>query len=139
MEDDHGTVFRRQPAEGVLEGFAIDDGARRIGSRVSDGKDSECCVPTLRAARLRVAGIDDETVQPGVESFGIAERRKVTPRAKQCLLAGILGAVLVAQDAIGEGVAAIDVARGQRRERIAITCRCPNHEILLLHPSRPLG
>jgi hypothetical protein len=96
-------------------------------------------IPALCPARLRVAGVDDEAVQPGVESLGIAERRKVPPRAKQRLLAGILGAVLVAQDPVGEGVAAIDVARGQRCERVAIACCCPNYEILLLHPSRPLG
>ena len=105
----------------------------------SDGKNSECGIPALRAARLRVAGIDDEAVQPRVEALGIAEGRKVPPRAEQRLLAGILGAVLVAQDSVREGVAAIDVARGQRCERVAIACCCPNYEILLLHPSRPLG
>jgi hypothetical protein len=81
----------------------------------------------------------DEAVQPSVEPIWIAEGRKVPPRAKQRLLAGILGAMLVAQDPVGEGVAAIDVARGQRRERVAIAYCCPNYEILLLHPSRPSG
>ena len=50
MEDDDGAVLRRQPAEGVLEGFAIGDGARRIGRRSQRRKGLEVrvfqrCVP----------------------------------------------------------------------------------------------
>jgi hypothetical protein len=79
--------------------------------------------------------VNDQPVEPGIEALGVAERREVAPDAEERLLAGVLGAVGIAQDPVGQGVAAIHVARRERRERLAVACRRSSDEILLLHPA----
>ena len=43
-----------------------------------------------RATRLRVAGMDDEAMEPGIEPFRLAEGRQVAPGTEECLLGCVL-------------------------------------------------
>jgi peptide-methionine (R)-S-oxide reductase len=134
MEDDNCALFRSQLRERVLESRPVHDGVRHIGFRsVGSRKESDPGVPAARAARFRVAGMNDETMQPGVETLGLAQRRQVAPGAEQRLLRRVLGTVAVAQDPHGEGKAAVDVLRRQLGERGTITVRGPVDEIELVH------
>ena len=62
------------------------------------------------------AGMDDEPMKPGVEAGRVTQRRKVAPGADQGLLGRVLGAVMIPQDPIREGVAPVDARRGEGRE-----------------------
>ena len=75
--------------------------------------DAEAGVPAAGATRLHVAGVNDETMEPGLEPLRIAQRRQIPPGADQRLLRGILRTVAVTEDAVREGEAAIDVLRRQ--------------------------
>ena len=77
------------------------------------GVDAEAGVPAAGATRLHVAGVNDETMEPGLEPLGIAQRRQIPPGAEQRLLRGVLRTIAITEDPVGEGVAAIDVLRRQ--------------------------
>ena len=132
MEDDDRSLFRSELAEGAFEFVPRRDGARNVGLEWNFGRDhADAGDPATLAARLGVAGVDHQAAQPGVESGGIAQCRKVAPGAEQGLLGGVLRAVLVAQDAVREGVAAVDA--GRRRATRRRQCRRDS----LARPVRP--
>jgi hypothetical protein len=94
----------------VLELVPSGDGARHVGTgRRFRGQDLDAGNKPSLAACLDIRGVDDEAIQPGFEPLRVSEGWQVTPRAKQCLLGRILGTVRIAQDPVGEGVAAVDM------------------------------
>ena len=74
--------------------------------------------------------MDDEPMEPRIEALRFAERRKIAPGAEECLLAGVLSPMRIAQDPVGQGIAAVHVARRERRERLTVAGRRLNDEIL---------
>jgi len=91
------------------------------------------------ASRFRVAGVDNEAIQPRLEALEVTEVRQATPRAQERLLRGVLRTVWVAQDAMGEGVAAIDVRGRESPEGVPIAARRPLHEVRLHRELRSLA
>ena len=73
--------------------------------------------------------MNDQAVQPGVEPLAVAQRRKVAPGAEQRLLGGVLGAVRITQDPVGQGIAAVDAGRHQGRERVLVAIPGPLDEL----------
>src|SRR4051812_19946843 len=71
-------------------------------------------------ARLDVAGVNYEPVEPGFKALGLTQTGQVTPRPEERLLRGVFGAGCVAQDPIREGVTAVGVLRGELRKRFAV-------------------
>ena len=121
MEHDHRPLFRRQLAEGVVEVVSSGDGARHVRRGGQIGlEEADAGHVTAFAAGFGVAGMDDQAVQPGVEALDVAERRQVAPRPEQRLLGRVLGAMRIAQDPVGEGVAAVDARRDQGREGVPV-------------------
>ena len=117
-------------SEAVLELFAISDGGGQILGRLADRREHpDLGVPAALRPRLAVAGVDDEPVEPGVEARGVAQLWQIAPGAKQGLLRGVLGAMVVSKDAVGEAVATVDRGRGERREGVAIASARPFHEV----------
>ena len=123
----------------MVEVVSRGDGARHVRRRrlvaleQADARDVAAF-----AAGLRVAGVDDEAVQPSVEAVDVAEHRQVAPCAQQGLLRGVLGTVRVAQDPVGKGVAAIGGRRHQGCECVLVALPGPLDE-LGLHWSAPAG
>lgn len=72
------------------------------------------------AAGLDIARVDDKAMQPSVEVLVIAQVRQVSPRPEQGLLGRILRMMGIAQDAVGEGVAAVHMRLRQRFERASV-------------------
>ena len=76
MDDKHGTLLRSQPTEAALE--LIGGGRRPLRVRAPlrlerldlDLPDST----TLLAARFRIAGVDDQSMEPGVKPIRVADR-----------------------------------------------------------------
>ena len=89
--------------------------------------------PPPLPTRFGVAGVHDESIEPRIEPFGITQGRQVAPSSEECLLGRVLGAVMVAEDAVRQGIAAVDVVGGKHPEGIAIAApRLPDE--VDLHP-----
>jgi len=126
MEHDDRALLRRQAAEGAIECVTVRDGVRRvgIGGRFeTNDLDPGCESP--RRSSFRVTRMNDEPVEPGIEASGVAERGQVAPSADERLLGRILGAVVIAQNPVGQGVAAVDGRRREGREGVAIPALRP--------------
>jgi hypothetical protein len=133
VEDDDGPMFRRQPAERLLECLPIDDGVRRIGRNAPDFEDAEFRRPAARPSRFDVTSVDDKAVEPCLEPLRIAERGQVAPRIQQPQLRGVLGSKRVAKDPVGKSKAAVDVIRREGRERVFVAACGPDHDLALTH------
>ena len=73
--------------------------------------------------------MDDQAIEPGLESVRITESRQVAPRSEERPLRGVLCPMDVTQDPVGEGVTAIDVRGGERGEGVFVTSTRPLYEI----------
>src|SRR5438045_9100520 len=82
-------------------------------------------------ARLIDAGAVQQTVKPGVEAVGTAQRGQVTSGPDERLLDGVLGLVGVAQDEPGGSVQPKERGACQRGEGVMIASSCSLHEFLL--------
>ena len=80
--------------------------------------------------------LDEQAVEPGVETVGAAQPRKVAPSTDERLLDGILGLVGVAKDEPGGGVQSEDRGACQRGEGVMIAPSRSLHEFLLHHAPR---
>jgi hypothetical protein len=90
-----------------------------------------------RAARLQVAGMDEETIDPRIEAVRIAEPRQLAPGDHQRLLNGVLGSIDVAKDAIGDPEKPVTASSGQDAERIAVPALGLLDEIDVHRPPSP--
>ena len=78
---------------------------------------------------LGIAGVDDESMEPGLEALRIAQGRQVALDTDERLLRRILCAMRVPEDPVGEGVAAIDGLRRQGCKGILVTADRALHEL----------
>src|SRR4029079_5531290 len=98
-EDEDRSLFGREASEAAIEPVTVIDRDRLVRpARSIDWEDPDVRVPGAHAARLGVACIDEETLQPGVEAVRIAEARQFTPGDHQRLLHGILGPSDIPED-----------------------------------------
>src|SRR6478752_5502590 len=130
VEDDDRSLPRRQLAEGMVEVVSRGDGARHIrrGGKVRLEQPHAGHVTTF-AAGFRVAGVDDQAMEPGVKPLAVAQGREVTPGAEHRLLGGILRTVWITQDPKGEGIAVVDARRHQGRECVLVAVPGPLDEL----------
>ena len=96
-----------------------DDRLVRSGRSV-DREDADVRVPGARAARLRVARVDEEALEPGVEAVRIAETGQLTPGDHQRLLHGILGPSDVPEDPLGDRHQPVTMRPGQDGECLPV-------------------
>ena len=73
-----------------------------------------------RPLRFVVAGMDEDAVEPGVETVRLTQMREPAPGDDQGVLQSILGQARVAQDPVGHGVERIADLVHQDRERFAV-------------------
>ena len=81
------------------------------------------------------AGVDEESVQPGVESGRVAQRGQITPGADEGVLDGVHRQVRVPEHEPGGGVEPGDRGACQHGEGVMIAPSRPLHEVSA--PSRP--
>jgi hypothetical protein len=134
MKDDEGTRLRLEAAKAASELIAVngDREAAIDGWRV-DVAELDIDTMTPKPARLIDAGADEQSVEPGVEAIGAAQRRQVTPGPDERLLDGVLGLVGVTQDEPGGRIQPEDRGACQHGEGVMIAPSCSLHEILLHH------
>ncbi len=63
-------------------------------------------------------------MEPDLEAFGVAQPRELAPREEECLLHGVLGPLDIAQDPVGDGVAAVTVQVEELREGDVVASAC---------------
>jgi len=74
--------------------------------------------------------VHEDPIHPGVEAVDVAELRELPPAPDERLLNGVLGQVWVAQDEPGDRVEAVDLARGELPERLAVALSRSFDEVL---------
>jgi hypothetical protein len=117
MQDDDGPMLGREGPEGSLQGIAVVDGHGLVPCRRPvDRQRPDVGAPPAVPPELLVAGIDHEAMKPDLEALGVAEPRELAPGEEDRLLDGVLGPLPIAQDPMGDGVAAVTVEVDQVRE-----------------------
>ena len=86
----------------------------------STGRTRTFAFQVARAARFRVARVDEEALEPGVEAVRIAEAGQLTPGDHQRLLHGILGPSDVPEDPLGDRHEPVAMRPGQDGERLPV-------------------
>lgn len=98
-EDDGRPLVGRQATERTIELVPVGDHARCVRHCADvDRAELDLESTTTEAPALVQAGSDEEAVEPGVETIGIAEGGKVPPGPNEGLLDSILGPFRIAQD-----------------------------------------
>ena len=120
-KDEDRSLIRRQPPETTIQLVPISDGEQLVASdRAVGRKDLEDGGPALRFASFRVAGVDEQAMQPGVEPIRIAEPRQLAPGDHQRLLNGVLGSSDVSEDPLGDREHSVGRRPREDRECFAI-------------------
>lgn len=85
---------------------------------------------------FRVAGVDEDPVDPGFEAIDLAELRKLSPGRDEGLLHGVLGPPDVTQDPMRDGEEPISRVTGDRGECLFVPGPCRFDE-RPVHPFAP--
>jgi hypothetical protein len=89
--------------------------------------------PPLATAGEIEAGIDDQSMQPGIEAFGFAQARKAPPGQEQSILDRIACELGVPEDQAGSAVQPHDGVAGQLGEGVMIAPSRSLDEPSLVH------
>ena len=102
MEDDQGSLVRRQPAEATVQLVAIDDRTGRVdGDRFVVGLQVMARPMPATPSRLVHAGADEQAMQPGIETVRVAERGEIPPGTHERFLDRVLGPIRFVEDQPG--------------------------------------
>ena len=121
VEDENGTLVRRQSPEAAIQLVAVVDREKLVvdGRRVRFEQDNIGCeVPAT--SRFGVAGVDQDAMEPRVETIRVAQGRKLPPHLDEGHLDGVLGEAGVAQDAVGDEDAAVADLADEGGERFLV-------------------
>ena len=132
MQNHHGPVFGCEQPEGLLELVTRDDTARHVGRRRWVHREStHSGDPPALATRVRVTGVDDESMEPCLEPLRVAQRRQVAPGAD--------GAPASSRPGLDAGPAGSDkrARSGGRRMRRPATRTRPDHRRSPVPRGRP--
>ena len=109
-------------------------GGRRLGVRhrwVMDLGDLDLASPALGRPELRIAGVEEYPVEPGVEAVDVTQGGQVAPAADERLLDGVLRAIGITKDQPGGGVEPGDRGTCQHGEGVMIALPRSLHEVPL--------
>src|SRR6188472_4325804 len=102
MQGDDRPVARVQTGEGLVEQLAVGEGTRHVvRGRCVDRGELDLDDPTLAAADEVETGIDEQSMEPGVEPLRVTETGQITPGADERLLDRVARELRVAEDQPG--------------------------------------
>ena len=134
MKDDHGPHVRIEPEEAAFELVAIDDGRRRVGHRgcIELGQ-FDIDAMASGSSRLIDAGVDEQPMQPGIESVGIPKGGQITPGPDEHVLDGVFGLFGVPEHEPRGAIQTGDRGACQLGEGVMIALPRSLHEVSLHH------
>ena len=132
MQDDHGAMLRLESAEAILELVPIRQRGLVVRHRV--GKDlwhGDLDAPTLDMAELIATRVEEQPVQPGIETIDVTQRGQVPPAPDERLLDGILCSIGIPEDESRSGIKPADRRASEHGEGVMIALLRSSHEIPL--------
>ena len=143
VEDEDGSLIDAQPTKAAFELVAIGDQPGRVaagGWRRPAELDLDRPAPAL-TGRID-AGVDGQSLEPGIEPVRIAQDRQVPPSPDESLLDRVLRKGTVAEDEAGHGFQPRNGRAGKHGEGVMIAPARTLDEFPLVHghlSSRPSG
>jgi len=122
VDDEHGALLRSQLSEAAFELIGGCRRALRVRAPLRlerfdlDLPDPMASLP----ARLRVAGVDDQPMEPRVEPVRISDRMDMEPRADQGVLDSVGGEVVGAKDQSRRPVQSLETVGDQNLESVSV-------------------
>lgn len=99
VQDEDRPLVDRDAPEGALQLVAVGDSRTLVrGRRPGRRQDPDARRPMTRALRLVVAGVDQDPMDPGLETVRIAKVRETAPGQDEGVLQSVLRQAGVAQD-----------------------------------------
>ncbi len=143
VENQNGALIGPQRPESPFELVAVGDQVREV----ADGRrfkrfEFDFDGPSTPPAGGVEAGVDDQAVEPGIESLRVAQARKVTPGSDVCLLDRVARELRVPEDEAGDRFQPRDGRAEQHGKGVMIAPACPLDEFPLVHShlvTRPFG
>jgi len=137
MEHDQRPRLDREVAEGAIELIAIEDRLGRVDAgRWIDRRKSYIQPMSATASDLVHAAANEKSMEPAVESVGIAEGRQVAPSSNKGLLDSVLCLLRFVEDQSGDGIQCRDRRGREHVEGVMIALSRPLHELSLHHLPR---
>jgi len=103
MKDEDGSLIEREPSEQALQLVAVGDRGDVVdGVGPVDWDDANGGRPPPVARRIRVAGVDEDPVGPGLEAVGLPQVRQLPPDGHEGVLQRVLREARIAQDPPGD-------------------------------------
>ena len=135
VDDEHGSLFGGQPAKATLHLIAHRGSVLGVAvlSRVRRRHVDLDKLALLHPSCLPVAGTDEQPVEPGVETVGVADGTDMQPGRGERFLDGIGRPVVAAQDQPGSSMQPIERTCGERRKGVVVAVPCAQDEVSL-HP-----
>ena len=120
QDDDRTAVGVEVPHRGVHD-LPVGEGQSRIeGHRGVDRLELDLDDSPASSPGEIEAGIDGETMEPGVEPIGVTQPRQVAPGSDQCLLDRVAGQLRIPEDEAGGPVQPRDGPADELREGVMI-------------------
>ena len=140
VQDDDGAPLRPEPFERAVEQVAIGDERCHVGHRgVVERRQLHLHGTTPPAAGRVHAGMEDESMEPGLEAIRIAKGRQAPPGADEALLDRVSRELGVPEDEAGRGIQPRDARAGKHGEGVMIASPGPLDESSLVHGHPRVG
>ena len=121
MKNEDGPLLRRKASEATVQLVPVVDPQKLIGGGRSVRLEQDDIGREVPAtSRLGVAGVDENPVEPCLESIEIAQSGEVPPDLDEGYLDRVLGEVGVAQDPMGDEDAAVADLTNQGAEGLLV-------------------
>ena len=134
MQDDDRPASLVKPAQDAIDERSLGDRIREVGDGGLDElEDLDLDRPPSPTAHLVEAGIDGQSVDPGVEPLGVAEAPQVAPGPEQGLLDGVARELAVSKDQASGRVQPSDRSTDELSEGVMIALPRAFHERSLVH------
>ena len=141
VQDEDRSLIRVEASEAALELIAMGqidvqrEAIRYFRHRQWIELDLDAHPPAV-SARLAIAGVDQQAVEPCLETVWVTQRGEVRPGGDERLLGRVLGPPVVPKDQAGDDEEPADRLPGKLGEGVMIACPCSLDELRSIGPPR---
>jgi hypothetical protein len=133
QDNDRALSFVEVPKH-PFDDIAIGESAGRVGDgRVMVKRDLDFDRTPSPAPRLIQAGVDRESMEPGVEPIGLTQPGQIPPGSEECVLDSVACELRVPEDQSSGLVQPHDSSASELGEGVVIASLGPLHEQSLVH------